>query len=202
MRRCFETHASISQSRVSANSNKLQNGLQRLHQAANSVLRCSELQTTHDTEAVARGRSLITTRQGITKFLKNYRLTGTIDRCHGSGRPTKASVEVREIVEQQMRLDDETTAIQLHRLLVSKGHTISLSTILRCRKSLGWTYRGSAYCQLIRDANKEKCVSWARDHLHDDFSDVIWTDEATVQLESHQRFACRKRGEPPRPKPR
>ena len=145
---------------------------------------------------------LITTRQGITKFLKNYRLTGAIDRCHGSGRPTKASVEVREIVEQQMRLDDETTAIQLHRLLVSKGHTISLSTILRCRKSLGWTYRGSAYCQLIRDANKEKRVSWARDHLQDDFSDVILTDEATVQLESHRRFACRKRGEPPRPKPR
>ena len=145
---------------------------------------------------------IVTSRHGIAKFLKVYKLTGTIDRRHGSGRPSKASEEVRKIVEEQMRNDDETTAIQLHRLLVTKGHGISLSTILRCRKSLGWTYRGSAYCQLIRDANKEKRIAWARENLHNDSNDVIWTDETTVQLKSHRRFACRKRGEHPRPKPR
>lgn len=34
------------------------------------------------------------------------------------------------------------------------------------------------------------------------FEDVIWTDESTIQLESHRRFACKKCGEAPRPKPR
>ena len=65
---------------------------------------------------------------------------------------------------------------------------------------LGWTYRGSRYCQLICQANKEKRLDWARAHLHDDFEDVVWSDETTVQLECHKRFCCRKerRATPPK----
>ena len=62
--------------------------------------------------------------------------------------------EVRCLVEQQMRLDDQTTAHQLHSLLSDNGFSLSLRTILRCRTTLGWTFLGSSYCQLIRDVNK------------------------------------------------
>ena len=141
-------------------------------------------------------------RIGIYKFLKKYEATGSIRRRVGSGRPSKVTAEIKEIVERQMRTDDETTAYQLHRLLTEKGYSISLRTILRCRTALGWTFRGSAYCQLIREANKVKRLAWAQEHLDDSFEDVIWTDECTVQMESHRRFACRKLGEAPRPKPR
>ena len=34
------------------------------------------------------------------------------------------------------------------------------------------------------------------------FEDVIWTDETSVQLESHHRFHCYKKGTKPRYKPR
>ena len=44
-------------------------------------------------------------------------------------------------------------------------------------------------------------MEWAREYLHDDFSDVVWTDETTVQLESHKRYCCRKQGATPKPKP-
>ena len=101
-----------------------------------------------------------------------------------------------------MRLDDETTAYQLHGLLTEKGHSISLRTILRCRTALGWTYRGSTYCQLIQEVNKGKRLAWAREHLDDTFDDIIWSDECIIQMESHYRFACRNQGEAPRPKPR
>ena len=141
-------------------------------------------------------------RVGVYKFLKRYRESGSIGRKAGSGRPSKATAEIKKIVEDQMRVDDETTAYQLHRLLTEKGYSISLRTVLRCRTALGWTFRGSAYCQLIREVNKVKRLAWARSHLHETFDDVIWTDECTVQMESHRRFACRKQGEPPRPKPR
>ena len=47
-----------------------------------------------------------------------------------------------------MHADDETTATQLQEMLASHGVYVSLSTILRSRKQLGWVYRGSAYCQL------------------------------------------------------
>ena len=103
-----------------------------------------------------------------------------------------------------MRKDDETTAMQLHTLLVNRGYRVSLRTILRCRTSLGWTFRGSSYCQLIRAQDKEKRLAWAQrygTYKDEDFEEVIFTDECTVQLET-QRFCCRKRGEPPRPKPK
>lgn len=141
-------------------------------------------------------------RVGIYKFLRTYSATGSIGRRIGSGRPSKITGEIKQIVEQQMRLDDETTAYQLHRLLTEKGYSISLRTILRCRSALGWTFRGSAYCQLIREVNKQKRLQWAQQHLGQSFDDVIWTDECTIQLESHRRFACRKHGEAPRPKSR
>lgn len=141
-------------------------------------------------------------RIGVHKFLRKFQETGSISRRVGSGRPSKVTAEIKQIVEDQMRKDDETTAYQLHHLLSEKGYSISLRTILRCRTTLGWTFRGSAYCQLIRDANKLKRLQWAQEHRDDLFDDVIWTDECTVQMESHRRFACRKRGEAPRPKPR
>ena len=39
-------------------------------------------------------------------------------------------------------------------------------------------------------------------HLNDNFDDIIWSDETTVQLETHRRFCYRKEGEKPRLKPR
>lgn len=93
-------------------------------------------------------------RRGVLKFLSRYYTNGTIVRVPGSGRPSVITAEVKRIVEDQMHRDDETTAYQLHNLLSSLGYSLSLRSILRCRTSLGWTFRGSAYCQLIRDVNK------------------------------------------------
>ena len=101
-----------------------------------------------------------------------------------------------------MQKDDETTAYHLHHLLVENEIEISLRTILRCHTTLGWTFRGSAYCQLIREENKVKRLQWSEQHKDDNFDDIIWTDEATVQLETHRRFCCRKVGQAPKPKPR
>ena len=72
-------------------------------------------------------------RRGIAKFLKRYSAIGTIKRKPGSGRPSKVTEEVKRIVEEQMRVDNETTAYQLHTLLTSKGYRHSIRTILRCR---------------------------------------------------------------------
>ena len=138
----------------------------------------------------------------MAKFLKRFFSRGTIARLPGSGRRSKITDEVRRIVEAQMRRDDETTASQLHVLLTSLGYRLNLRTILRCRTSLGWTFRGSAYCQLIREVNKQKRLEFARTHRSDNFDDVIFTDECSIQLESHRRRCCRKQGEPPKNKPR
>ena len=103
-------------------------------------------------------------RYGIAKFLKVHQTTGMIARQPGSRQPSKITAEIKRVMEEQMRLDDETTAHQLQ-----KGYWISLRTILQCRTALGWTFCGSAYCQLIREANKTKRLAWAQQHLHSSF---------------------------------
>ena len=101
-----------------------------------------------------------------------------------------------------MQVDDEISAHQLHRLLKSHRYNISLCMILRYRTTLGWTFRGSSYCQLICHANKQKWLDWAERHTDLAFDDVMWTDECMVQLESHRQLCCRKRGQPAKNKPR
>ena len=53
----------------------------------------------------------------------------------------------------------ETGSLGRHR------NTRSHSTILRSRRSLGWTFRGSAYSQMIGDVNKTKPFG-ARGYTH------------------------------------
>lgn len=141
-------------------------------------------------------------KQGIRQFLKHYHRYKTILRKPGSGIPRILSPEAMQIINDVMRQDDETTATQLQAKFAERDLYISLATILRSRQELGWIYRGSAYCQLIRHANKEKRLDWARMYLHDDFENVIWSDECTVQLENYRRRCYRKEGERPRLKPR
>lgn len=67
---------------------------------------------------------------GVRKFLKVYKNTSSMMRRPGSGRMSKITQRVKELVNQQME-DDETTATQLHRLLNDNGINISLRTVLR-----------------------------------------------------------------------
>ena len=105
---------------------------------------------------ILQDEGMTASERGIVKFLKRYRETGTIARLPGSGRPSKITAEIKQIVDEQMCAGDETTAYQIHAILNQRGYNVSLRTILRCRTSLVWTFRGSAYCQLIREANKQK----------------------------------------------
>jgi hypothetical protein len=38
--------------------------------------------------------------------------------------------------------------------------------------------------------------------MNEQLKDVVWTDETSIQLETHRRFCCRKRGQQARLKPR
>ena len=99
-----------------------------------------------------------------------------------------------------MREDDETTATR-HTILVQSGYTMTLQMVLRCHSALGWTFRGSVYCQVVRQENKGKRLEWAQQHRNNDLADIIWTDECLVQMESHHRFCC-WRSIKPKSKPR
>ena len=94
-------------------------------------------------------------KQRLHQFLKHYDKYKTIARKPGSGQPAKLSPAVQQIIEDAMREDDKITTTQLQAKLALHEIYVSLATILRSRKQLHWVYRGSAYCQLIRQENKE-----------------------------------------------
>ena len=56
---------------------------------------------------------------------------GTTMRRPGSGRISKITQHVKELMEKQMEKDDESTATQLHRMLNENGFEISLRIVLR-----------------------------------------------------------------------
>ena len=143
-------------------------------------------------------------RQTVSRFLFYYKITKSLTRRMGSARPSKITPEILRVVEAKMQADDETTAVQLLDLLRRSGICISLSTVKRCRQKLGWTFHGTRYCQMIREPNKVKRLEFANKCLveNENFDDVIWTDETSVQLECHRRHCFRKHNEKPRLKPR
>ena len=136
----------------------------------------------------------------VLKFLHHYRETGTIAHAPGTDQASKLTDQLREIIEDQMKKNDETTGLELQKLLKKevKGFDASVSSILRWRNDLGWTAKGTKYCQMIREVNKEKRLKWATENQDTSFENVIFTDETTVQMETHRRTCCYKRGCKPR----
>ena len=61
-----------------------------------------------------------------------------------------------------MAENDKLTSRQVRGLLVREWPDIdvSISTIKRIRKQLGWIPTRLKYCQLIRGLNKEKRLDW------------------------------------------
>ena len=65
-----------------------------------------------------REEGLIANRMETHKFLQKHRETNIIERRPASAQPTKMMAAVKALVEGQMRDDVETTAVQLHTLLL------------------------------------------------------------------------------------
>lgn len=112
---------------------------------------------------------------------------------------------VDQVIDQLLSNDDEITCVQLHQKFHSKFSdiSVSLATIKRAKKDLGWVSTTPHYCQLIRENNKQKRVDWCRKCIDEGerFTNVIWTDECTVQLEPHHKTCSRREGMPKPLKP-
>lgn len=143
-------------------------------------------------------------QQAVSRFIRYYEQSRSLVQKPGSGRRTKLTPTVHQVVEAKMQCDDEITATQLQHLLCQLGVHMSLATIQWCCKELGWTFQGSRYCQLIytwTEQVKDLAFVQACIANNETFDDVIWNDETSVQLECHRRHFFRKQGQPPKLKP-
>ena len=100
---------------------------------------------------VLRAEGIVVPKKAVWETIQKYKTHGTITHLPGSGQPFRLTSEVLKIIEDQMKADDETTAMQLLKIIEDQGHKVSRTTIIRARKTLGWTFHGSRYCQMIRE---------------------------------------------------
>ena len=139
-------------------------------------------------------------------LMAKYRETGSVlDRPRRVGSKILKDVHYR-LIDQALADNDELTSRQLRTMLCSKypDLSMSISTVERARRELGWVVTTPKYCQLIREANRLKRLEWCQEMINtnEQFDDVVFTDESSVQLETHRKRCYRKKCTPRKLKPR
>ena len=139
--------------------------------------------STSDIVSTLRREGVVTCRQTVWRFQCHMQRHQCIAPLPKSGRKTKLTERALQCIENCMRKDDETTGKELVQAVTQTvlSVTISTTTALKGRRLLGWTRRGTAYCQLIRVPNRAKRLEWAQRNIGRSFEDVIWSDETSVQ---------------------
>ena len=149
---------------------------------------------------------VLVSSRALFKLFAKHRKTGTVADLPQATRPTKLSREQYSFIDEEMTKDDELTARKMRQLLEERWPEtiVSISTVKRARKHLGWVATRPKYSQLVRDANKEKRLTWCKEQLakKDKFLDVVFTDESSVQLDNHARICFRKQKQPRKLKPK
>ncbi|WKY15642.1 hypothetical protein Q1695_000824 [Nippostrongylus brasiliensis] len=105
-------------------------------------------------------------------------------------RPYGGATEVIErVVKQSYTANSSTPTSAVRTLLRQQGVNVSERHIRRVREKLGFKRRTVKYCQMIRDVNKLKRVEFCTAMLNgnETFSDCVFTDECTIQVEGNVR---------------
>ena len=127
-------------------------------------------------------------------LFKKYEETQSIEHLKRRPRQQRLAKYHYRFIDDIMAENNDYTSRQLHSALMSQHpdlHDISVSTIKRARVSLGWISKKTRYCALISNCNQEKRVKFCNmltTNKELEFLDVIWTNECSVQLESHRKI--------------
>ena len=113
--------------------------------------------------------------------------------------PQDVTLEMLDFIDSCMENDDELTAPKLTEAVKEKFNVqFSVAKFKRLRKGLGWLCSKSKYCQLVKEVNRQKRLQYATRclELGDNFDDVLWSDECTVQLEWNGKISFHRWWEP------
>ena len=145
----------------------------------------------------------VVSKSGVALFIKNYSKEGGIGRKPGSSLTGKKTEAVLKLIDSHMEKDDELSLEDFRTALQKEDISVSVSSLHRWRQELGWTTKGTKYCQMVKEVNVEKRLDWAKENCEDiNLDNLVFTDETTVQLENHRRVTWYKKGCKPRYKPK
>ena len=144
--------------------------------------------------------------KSIHMLIKKFKITKSVKDLPRRSRPKLLNFEQYSFIDKAMAENDEPTVNHLHDMLMNTYPNLQMSknTVKKARRDLGWVSTTPRYCQLIREVNKEKRLLFALQLIKDkeNFGDIIWSDECSVQLERHSRRCYRRKGKPKSLKPK
>jgi len=101
-------------------------------------------------------------RQSIHNLLTKFWDHQTIADLPRRRRQRKITTEMRSLIKDQLSRNDEITSRGLKSLLSAQWPDleVSIPTIKRVRKEMGWVCTRPHYCQLLRPVSWKLCYAW------------------------------------------
>jgi transposase len=111
--------------------------------------------------------------------LRKLKKTNDIKQSKGAGRPRTISHELSQKIR---RLVEKKPSVSLRTLVVELGGAVSRSTLARHLKSLGYKNKVPTAAPMLTRLQRRKRVKWAKEHLHDCWTNTFFSDETAFQL--------------------
>lgn len=132
------------------------------------------------------------TRQAVYNLIRKYTETGNAKDLPKSGRPPVINHEQSHNIVQMHEQNPFKTAT-----LTAREIGASRQSVVRRLNRAGLKAHRPAVRPLLTDINKTKRLEWARKHIRwtlDDWSGVLFSDEATFEIDSvDRRLRCYRR---------
>ena len=94
--------------------------------------------------------------QSLFSLVKKYNETGKLIDMPRRTRPRKLTREMMAMLNQLLSENDELTSRRIRSSLLEKWPSlqVSIPTIKRVRREIGWVCTKPHYCQLLRDVSE------------------------------------------------
>ena len=102
------------------------------------------------------GENISISLQSLFSLVKKYNETGKLIDMPRRTRPRKLTREMMAMLNQLLSENDELTSRRIRSSLLEKWPSlqVSIPTIKRVRREIGWVCTKPHYCQLLRDVSE------------------------------------------------
>ena len=122
-------------------------------------------------------------RSHINRMYKTWKNTPSLLDAGRTGRPPKLDKEQREELNKLIEENKDASGTTLKKLWENTCRlSITIRSIENFRKKLGYELKNARQKPILREENKRKRFSYARQHLNERWDKYISIDESDFQL--------------------
>ena len=127
-------------------------------------------------------------------WLNRYKETGQVDEITQTGRPSLLSSKTDTMIEKQLEKEPQIPSSKLATQLKRKRVDVSARTVRRRLNSLGLKYGAMLPKPLLNLEHCKKRMAWAEENVNRDWSNVIFTDESSININIKRKKVWHKPG--------